>query len=208
MTAAAQPAGNAAVASDGDAEPVTARNTAAPKAAAPGSNQNAPDVSRSPVPARTEAVRPSAAADMTQRIERAREIVQRAVSGIVRLGTSGGGRTVIHLHPEHLGRIRLEVNVEKSVASAHLVAENTGVRTLLLHEIATLKDALAQHGIELAQFDVHDGQSHRDASAYDRGQNHGTREKPATAAAKGPAADTIPATPAARHGDGLISVVI
>ena len=103
------------------------------------------------------------------------EDIESRIKGLVRLYRGGGGRTVIHLRPEALGKIRLEVLVENSMASAQVLAENHNVRQSILNDLSLLRETLAQQGIQLENFDVRDGQSQANMAAFDR-SDEGTRK--------------------------------
>jgi len=181
MAAPTKPAEEAPQQKASAAPPSTAQDAAAVKHApkvsnpVPASSQNLSEKIGDAGVSKTEGAAPKTGMEMDQRIQRAQAILDRTIKGLVRLCKGGGGRTVIHLRPETLGKIRLEVIVENSLASAQVLAENPNVRDAIMRDISLLREALAQQGIQLEHFDVRDGQSQADMSAFDRSDERSSK---------------------------------
>ncbi|MCB1152961.1 flagellar hook-length control protein FliK [bacterium] len=149
--------------------------------------------------------------DISGRVSQAQQILAQSTTHLSALAQKGGGRMVISLSPEHLGRVRLEVQLNDSVASARLSTDNPQVRAVLQAEAANLRDALAQQGIQLGQFDVGDMAGGR--SGQDAAQAQTSRQElnPLRAAARHAAPgsfDTPAFAPRASMHRGAVSVRI
>jgi len=97
----------------------------------------------------------SEAGDPAERVR----FVQR-VARAFESATERGGHLRMRLHPPGLGSLRLDLTVRSGVLSARLETETEAARNLLLENLATLRDRLAEHQIKVERFDVHwQGQS-------------------------------------------------
>jgi len=65
-----------------------------------------------------------------------------------------GGEIRLRLHPPELGALRLEVRVEAGALHARLEAETPQARNLLIENLATLRERLAEQNVRVEQFDV------------------------------------------------------
>ncbi len=82
-------------------------------------------------------------ARFAQRVARALEAAQHR-DGPIRL----------RLHPPELGSVRLEVRMSSGAMSARLETETPAARTLLMENLGTLRDRLAEQGVRIEKFDV------------------------------------------------------
>ena len=73
----------------------------------------------------------------------------------------------LRLHPPELGSLRLEVKLEGNLMVARIEAETQSARMLLIDHLPLLRDRLAEHEIQIQQFDV-DLLDQRSANADER----------------------------------------
>ena len=79
------------------------------------------------------------------------ERVARAFQTATRRGSE---QIRLRLSPPSLGSLNLEVTMKGGELTARIEAETNSARTLLLDNLATLRDRLAEEGIKIEQFDV------------------------------------------------------
>jgi len=65
-----------------------------------------------------------------------------------------GGDIRLRLNPPELGVLRIEIKMEAGVMRTHIEAETQAAKTLLMDNLAGLRDRLAEHNIKIEQFDV------------------------------------------------------
>lgn len=65
-----------------------------------------------------------------------------------------GGSIQMQLSPPELGSLHIKITVHKGELTAHVQAETTSARNLLLDNLPTLRDRLAQQDIKVQNFDV------------------------------------------------------
>jgi flagellar hook-length control protein FliK len=65
-----------------------------------------------------------------------------------------GGEVRLRLSPPELGNLTLELKLHDGAMTAHIEAETTAARTLLLDNLSLLKDRLATHDIRIEKFEV------------------------------------------------------
>ncbi|MEC7717634.1 MAG: flagellar hook-length control protein FliK [Planctomycetota bacterium] len=70
------------------------------------------------------------------------------------LAQQRGGEIRLRLSPPALGSLRLELKFEGQKMSARLEAEHTQARQILLEQLPTLRDRLAEQGITIENFEV------------------------------------------------------
>lgn len=80
-------------------------------------------------------------------------LIQRVSRAFHTIGDQGG-QLRLRLSPPELGSVRVEVTVRNGVLSAHLEAETSAARDVLLENVGTLRERLAEQNIKLDQFDV------------------------------------------------------
>ena len=88
----------------------------------------------------------------TEQAIRAR-FIQR-VAGAVRIAVQRGGHLRLRLSPPELGSLRLDVTLKNGALEAHIRAETSTARSLLLDSLPVLRDRLAAQGIRVERFDV------------------------------------------------------
>ncbi|MBS0208087.1 MAG: flagellar hook-length control protein FliK [Planctomycetes bacterium] len=91
-------------------------------------------------------------AETTTTVDRSR-FVQR-VAGAFRAAEQSGGPVKLRLSPPELGALNLEIQVQQGQIHAHIEVETPQAQSLLLDNIAALRDRLEQQDIKVAQFDV------------------------------------------------------
>jgi flagellar hook-length control protein FliK len=80
--------------------------------------------------------------------------LQRVARAFAAVQQRGGGPLRLRLSPPELGSLRVEIRVEGGLLSARLEAETAMARALLLDNVTTLQERLADQGIRVQQFDV------------------------------------------------------
>ena len=60
----------------------------------------------------------------------------------------------LKLSPEHLGKVKLVINIENSLVHTRLEVENESVRQVVQNNLDTLKQSLQQNGIQLSSFSI------------------------------------------------------
>jgi flagellar hook-length control protein FliK len=90
---------------------------------------------------------------------RGREIVSQLAQEVVRHGAAGNGEITIRLRPEELGELRLNIRLENQKLHVDVVAENRGVRDVLLDNVQTLRESLERQNVRMERFDVSYGGS-------------------------------------------------
>jgi flagellar hook-length control protein FliK len=68
----------------------------------------------------------------------------------------------VHLHPEHLGEVTIQVRVDGKNVSAIVNAESAGVREWMQGQESTIRNGLSEHGLQLDRLVVQrDGRQDR-----------------------------------------------
>jgi flagellar hook-length control protein FliK len=78
------------------------------------------------------------------------------VQSIRMQATHGGGEAIVRLNPEYLGELVVAVKVENGAVSAALQSDTPAVRKWVESNEATLRQALAEHGLQLDRLTVSD----------------------------------------------------
>ena len=65
-----------------------------------------------------------------------------------------GNSIIINLHPEELGRLKLELEVHKDTVKAHLLAQTQQAQEILERHIPRLREALTQQGLRLDEIRI------------------------------------------------------
>lgn len=81
------------------------------------------------------------------------KLVQRVLRGVEQLA-NGGGQVRLRLHPPELGSLQMSLRIEVGQVFAKLEVENSTAREVLLNNIQTLRDRLAEQGMKVAAFEV------------------------------------------------------
>ena len=81
------------------------------------------------------------------------KLVQRVLRGVEQLA-NGGGQVRLRLHPPELGSLQMSLRMEAGQVFAKLEVENSTARDALLNNIQTLRDRLAEQGMQIASFEV------------------------------------------------------
>lgn len=119
-----------------------------------------------------------------------------------------GGSVRLRLSPPELGSLRLELTLRNGVMNAHVEAETSAARTLLLDNLPALRERLAEQNIKVEQFDVDladQGTSNSWQQPYDR-QDAEPRRAEDDSRLRGRRESTVENTtaarPAPRYGPG------
>lgn len=86
----------------------------------------------------------------------ATELPAQVVQSIRIKAIDGGGEAIVRLRPDYLGELVVAVKVENGAVIAALQSEVPAVRKWVENNEATLRQALAEHGLQLARLTVSD----------------------------------------------------
>ncbi len=81
------------------------------------------------------------------------KLVQRVLRGVEQLA-NGGGQVRLRLHPPELGSLQMSLRMEAGQVFAKLEVENSTARDALLNNVQTLRDRMAEQGMNVAAFEV------------------------------------------------------
>lgn len=81
------------------------------------------------------------------------KLVQRVLRGVEQLA-NGGGQVRLRLHPPELGSLQMSLRMEAGQVFAKLEVENSTARDALLNNVQSLKDRMAEQGMNVATFEV------------------------------------------------------
>ena len=81
------------------------------------------------------------------------KLVQRVLRGVEQLA-NGGGQVRLRLHPPELGSLQMSLRMEAGQVFARLEVENSTARDALLNNVQTLRDRMAEQGMNVASFEV------------------------------------------------------
>lgn len=99
------------------------------------------------------------------------ELARQVVHSIRLQAMAGGGEAQVRLRPEYLGELTVAVKVERGVVSASLHAETPAVRQFIEANEASLRQALAEHGLHLDKLTIlHEAPQPKSADQDRRGQ--------------------------------------
>jgi flagellar hook-length control protein FliK len=117
------------------------------------------------------------AADTRPSTQALDEVAPQLVQAMRLQATQGGGEARVHLRPEHLGAVTIDVRVEHGRVSASFNADVPAVRQWLESHEASLRQGLSDQGLQLERFVVHkDGDSpQRDAQGREDARRRQTR---------------------------------
>jgi hypothetical protein len=76
------------------------------------------------------------------------------------------GRITIHLHPEHLGQLQIDMKMENHRLKVEIIAENQNVKEALVHNMDSLKDTLSRQNIAMDRFSVLTGGGGNSGGGY------------------------------------------
>lgn len=103
------------------------------------------------------------------------------VARAFRAAEERGGEVQIRLSPPELGSLKLELSLASGVLTAKVEVENQRAQTILLDNLGSLRERLAEQGIRIEKFDVNLPQ--RDSNGQQPHQQHqqqdGHRHTPA-----------------------------
>lgn len=80
--------------------------------------------------------------------------VARVARGLQNAIAQRGGSVTLRLQPPELGLVRIELAVANGAASVRFQADDESVRSLLSHQMSSLRHALERHGLSVERMDV------------------------------------------------------
>jgi flagellar hook-length control protein FliK len=66
----------------------------------------------------------------------------------------GGGEAKLLLQPEHLGSVKLRIQLDRGEVATSIIVDNQAVRDLILSRLNILEESLLEHGFNLGSFEV------------------------------------------------------
>jgi len=66
----------------------------------------------------------------------------------------GGGEAKLLLQPEHLGSMKLRIQVDRGEVATSILVDNQAVKDLILSRLNILEESLLEHGFDLGSFEV------------------------------------------------------
>jgi flagellar hook-length control protein FliK len=66
----------------------------------------------------------------------------------------GGGEAKLLLQPEHLGSLKLRIQLDRGEVATSIVVDNQAVKDLILSRLNILQESLLEHGFDLGSFEV------------------------------------------------------
>jgi flagellar hook-length control protein FliK len=136
------------------------------------------------------------------------------VAQAIRLAHEHNGEIRLRLYPPELGALKLQMRVQEGTLTARLEVETPAAREVLLDNLPSLRERLAEHNIRVDNFDValmrdgSGGQSGSREDFSDPRQPHWTRntvpESPSTEGSREEAGKIV----ARRLANGQFDVVI
>lgn len=112
------------------------------------------------------------------------QVASQVSKGLASLVLKEGGTAQIHLRPEALGRVDVELTVRDGVVNATMSAENETARDLLGSELDRLRALLEQRGLRVERLEISPGPDGLDAQK-EPGEGRGGRWIPAQDAPQG-----------------------
>lgn len=86
----------------------------------------------------------------------ATELPAQVVHSIRMQALGNGGEAIVRLRPDYLGELVVAVKVENGAVSAALQSDTPAVRRWVESNEATLRQALAEHGLQLERLTITD----------------------------------------------------
>jgi flagellar hook-length control protein FliK len=173
----------AAAASEGSAKDSTQHGLSDARSNAADAGESAASANSPAMPFQVVAERPSPSAAGTlatsiasaEAVEAAvaTELPAQVVQSIRMQAMDGGGEAIVRLNPEYLGELVVAVKVEHGAVSAALQSDVPAVRKWVENNEASLRQALADHGLQLERLTVSG-----DAPQAENGEREARREDP------------------------------
>jgi flagellar hook-length control protein FliK len=145
-------------------------------------------------------------------VDRSR-FVQRVAKAFEAMGERSGSVRV-RLSPPELGSVRLDVTYRNGTVSAHVQAETTAARDVLLDNLPALRERLSQQDIKIDRFDVDLADPSLNGSSQQNSNNQwdspSPRQSTSTRQNDSIAADTSPSTEVERivGENGSLNVLV
>lgn len=121
----------------------------------------------------------------------ATELTAHVVQSIRLQAMGSGGEAIVRLRPDYLGELVVAVKVENGAVSAALRSDTPAVRRWVESNEATLRLALAEHGLQLDRLTISDEAPSTETGAREREdrQEHEDESQPQSRRQRKPAPD-------------------
>ncbi|OGJ99578.1 MAG: hypothetical protein A2487_02340, partial [Candidatus Raymondbacteria bacterium RifOxyC12_full_50_8] len=83
-----------------------------------------------------------------------KDIVGQIISRFQLFKGANGSEINIQLKPEHLGQVRISLDIERNIVFARMQVENENVKHIVENNVQSLKTALEESGIKVERFEV------------------------------------------------------
>jgi flagellar hook-length control protein FliK len=152
------------------------------------------------------------ARDGAEKVVGPRVDTERFVSRVTRafhFAQERGGTLQLRLNPPELGALRLELTVREGVLNASLEAETPAARQLLLDNLPTLRERLADQNVRVERFDVdlRRDEQNSERNAFQHGQQQPPQEHGGRTEVERATRKRAPARPAPLAVDGPMPTV-
>lgn len=103
----------------------------------------------------TDSAQETSASDVAKNMNQTEKLrlIQRVARSFSRIGPTGG-TVQLRLHPPELGALAIQVQVEGRSMAAHLTAQSSAAREVIMESLPQLRQRLADQGFEISQFTV------------------------------------------------------
>lgn len=81
-------------------------------------------------------------------------IMPQVVRGFLTSFRDGGKSIHMQLSPEHLGKVKLSIEMQGNLLTGRMLVENDGVRSLLENQLNGLRQSLEEHGVKIEALEV------------------------------------------------------
>ncbi|MBI1911757.1 MAG: flagellar hook-length control protein FliK [Deltaproteobacteria bacterium] len=82
------------------------------------------------------------------------EVYEKFDKGLKMSLAQSGKEVKLSLHPEHLGELRIKMNVEENIVKAEIMVDNASVKSILEADSAKVKEIFTQNGMNLEKYTV------------------------------------------------------
>ena len=135
-------------------------------------------------------------------------VLAQVTSRLTAIRHGGNNNITIHLHPQELGEVKLDLRVNHSQVRAHLTAQNQQVQDVLEKHLPQLRQALQQQGLHLDHLQVsidshHAGEHGFFQQQQQQGQAQGRNSHRVTPMVAGETASEEVTRPVPGGGTGL-----
>ena len=82
------------------------------------------------------------------------QVIPQIIKGFLSVQKDGGQTLKMHLHPEHLGRVKLSIEIQGQMLTGRMLVENDQVRSQLETQLQALRQSLEGQGLNIDALEV------------------------------------------------------